>query len=79
MVDENALALALNSGNIAAAGLDVLCQEPPAEDCPLVGARNCFITPHIAWASTEARERLFSSALENVNAFRASAPVNVVI
>lgn len=79
VVDENALALALNSGNIAAAGLDVLCQEPPSEDCPLVGARNCFITPHIAWASTEARERLFSSALENVNAFRASAPVNVVI
>lgn len=79
VIDEAALATALNSGKIAAAGVDVLCQEPPAADCPLVGARNCFITPHIAWASTEARERLFKIALDNVHAFEQGRPVNVVI
>lgn len=78
VVDEDALARALNNGTIAAAGLDVLCQEPPADDCPLIGARNCYITPHIAWASTEARERLFGIALDNVKAFEKGKPINVV-
>lgn len=78
VVDEDALARALNNGTIAAAGLDVLCQEPPADDCPLIGARNCYITPHIAWASTEARERLFNIALDNVKAFVGGNPINIV-
>lgn len=78
VVDEDALARALNNGTIAAAGLDVLCQEPPSADCPLIGARNCYISPHIAWASTEARERLFNIALDNVKAFVGGNPINVV-
>lgn len=78
VVDEDALARALNNGTIAAAGLDVLCQEPPTADCPLIGARNCYITPHIAWASTEARERLFNLALDNVKAFEKGKSINVV-
>lgn len=78
VVDEDALARALNNGTIAAAGLDVLCQEPPSADCPLIGARNCYISPHIAWASTEARERLFNIALDNVKAFVGGNPINIV-
>lgn len=78
LVDEAALAEALNSGKIAAAGLDVLSSEPPAADCPLLCAQNCYITPHIAWASTEARQRLFAIALSNVKAYVAGAPINVV-
>ncbi len=78
VVDEAALASALNEGRIAAAGLDVLSQEPPAADCPLLTARNCFITPHLAWASVEARERLFEIALGNIQAYMGGNPVNVV-
>lgn len=78
VVDEDALARALNNGTIAAAGLDVLCQEPPSADCLLIGARNCYISPHIAWASTEARERLFNIALDNVKAFVGGNPINIV-
>lgn len=69
LVDEVALATALNEGRIYAAGLDVMCQEPPRADNPLLGARNCFITPHIAWATKEARKRLMNIAVDNVSAW----------
>lgn len=78
VVDEADLARALNDGRIAAAGLDVLSQEPPSKECPLLSARNCFITPHLAWASVEARERLFDIALGNVEAYVSGKPTNVV-
>ncbi len=78
LVDEAALADALNEGRIAAAGLDVLSTEPADAACPLPGARNCFITPHVAWASVEARQRLLDITVENIRAFIAGAPVNVV-
>ena len=78
LVDEEALAKALNEGRIYAAGIDVLTQEPPRQGSPLIGARNCYITPHIAWATLAARERLMQIALENVKAFAAGKPQNVV-
>ena len=78
LVDEEALAEALDSGQIAAAGLDVLCQEPPAADNPLFKAKNCYITPHISWATKAARERLLSTVVENVAAFVDGNPRNVV-
>src|SRR5207253_5957946 len=68
VVDED-LAFALNSGIIAGAGLDVLSIEPPAESNPLLSARNCVVTPHIAWATREARSRLLNSAVANVRSF----------
>ena len=78
LVDERALVEALDSGLIAGAGLDVLVQEPPAEDNPLFAARNCYITPHIAWATASARERLMRIVVENVKAFLGGSPQNVV-
>ena len=78
LVDERALADALNGGRIGGAGLDVLSTEPAADDNPLVSAKNCCITPHIAWATREARARLMKVATDNVKAFLAGAPHNVV-
>lgn len=78
LVDETALADALDSGRIAAAGLDVLEEEPPANGSPLLRARNCYITPHIAWATLAARRRLMDIAINNVKAFLRGEPVNVV-
>ncbi len=78
LIDERALAEALNSGRIAGAGLDVLCEEPPPAEHPLYTARHCFITPHISWATSAARRRLMEIAVENVRAFLQGRPQNVV-
>ena len=78
LVDQAALADALNSSRIAGAGLDVLAAEPPLADNPLLTARNCLITPHLAWATRAARARLMSIAVENVRAFLHGAAKNVV-
>lgn len=77
VVDQD-LADALNAGRIAGAGLDVLSIEPPLANNPLLSARNCLVTPHIAWATREARTRLMDLALENLAAFLAGKPQNVV-
>lgn len=78
VVDEDALADALRNGRIAGAGLDVLSAEPPKAENPLFGLKNCFITPHIAWAGFETRERLMKICRENVEAFLNGAPQNIV-
>ena len=78
LIDEPALADALNSNRIAAAALDVLDSEPPKPNNPLLSARNCYITPHIAWASQAARTRCIQIAAENINAFILGAPINTV-
>jgi glycerate dehydrogenase len=77
VVDQD-LADALNAGRLAGAGLDVLSIEPPADANPLLAARNCIVTPHIAWATREARSRLMDLAVDNVAAFLAGRPQNLV-
>ena len=79
LVNEQALADALKSGKLAAAGLDVLVSEPPTSSCPLVGLDNCFITPHIAWATREARIRLMNQAVSNVKAYLDGNVINNVL
>lgn len=78
IIVEQDLANALNRGVIAGAGIDVLSAEPPAADNPLMTAKNCLITPHIAWATQEARKRLMAMTVENLTAFQKGYPVNVV-
>ncbi len=78
LIDEAALADALRSGHIAGAGLDVLSQEPPPAAHPLLGLENCYLTPHIAWATCRARQRLLTIVEQNIQAFLAGKPQNVV-
>lgn len=79
LINEADLAAALNSGQIAAACLDVLSTEPPSVQNPLISAKNCFITPHIAWATFEARQRLMNITVENLKNFLSENPKNVVL
>jgi len=78
LIDEAALAEALNRGQIAGAGLDVLAVEPPLPKNPLLSAKNCLITPHIAWATRAARARLMQTTISNIAAFLRGDPQNVV-
>ncbi|NLB43434.1 MAG: D-2-hydroxyacid dehydrogenase, partial [Clostridiales bacterium] len=78
LIVEEDLAEALNNGRIAGAGLDVLSTEPPKADNPLLTAKNCLMTPHISWATLEARARLMNMAVNNLKAFLEGNPINVV-
>lgn len=78
IIDEQALADALNEGRIAGAGLDVLSTEPPSAGNPLLSAKNCTITPHIAWATKAARQRCLKAVADNIAAFAAGKPINIV-
>ena len=78
LVDEHALRAALDSGHLLGAGVDVLQVEPMAEDCPLLGAPNLVITPHIAWAGVETRHRLMGVVADNLRHFIAGDPINRV-
>lgn len=78
LIDEQALAEALNDGRLGGARLDTLTYEPMREDCPLRGAKNCAITPHIAWAPIETRVRLLEKVAENLKAWINGEPINVV-
>ena len=78
LVEEQALADALNSGKLRAAGVDVVSREPILPENPLLTAKNCYITPHIAWAARETRQRLMEAAAENLRCFLAGSPIHVV-
>ncbi len=77
-MDEQAPADALNAGRAGGAGLDVLAVEPPSADNPLLTAKNCLITPHIAWATRSARRRLMDGVLANIRSFQQGRAENVV-
>lgn len=79
LINERDLAYALRKRTLAAAGVDVLSSEPPRADNPLLRVENCFITPHIAWATYEARVRLMNQAVANLKAYQAGTPINNVI
>ncbi|MGP1419941.1 MAG: D-2-hydroxyacid dehydrogenase [Sphaerochaetaceae bacterium] len=78
LINEQDVTDALNSGKIAAAGLDVVYSEPIKADNPLLGAKNCIITPHISWAPKESRQRIMDITADNIRAFIAGKPINVV-
>jgi glycerate dehydrogenase len=78
VIVEQDLADALNTGRIAGAGLDVLSVEPPPADNPLFGAKNCIVTPHISWATKEARTRLMAATLANFAAWHSGTPINML-
>jgi glycerate dehydrogenase len=78
LVNDADLVRALNEDRLAGAGLDVLSVEPPVRDNPLLTAKNCLITPHIAWATQAARGRLIRTTVDNVRAFLQGQPINVV-
>ena len=78
LVNENDLAEALNIERIAGAALDVVSIEPIKSDNPLLNARNCLITPHMAWSTLSARQRLMGATVENIKAFLSGSPINVV-
>lgn len=78
LINEADLAKALNEGIIAGAALDVLSTEPPQASNPLLSAKNCLITPHNAWISFEARQRIVYTLVENIRAFQEERPINIV-
>jgi glycerate dehydrogenase len=78
LIDEAALRVALDSGVLAGAALDVLSSEPPAPDHPLLAAKNCVLTPHLAWTSLPARQRLLATTVDNVRGILAGTPMHVV-
>ena len=78
LINENDLADALKKGKVAGAGLDVLAEEPAAKSNPLAGMKNCIITPHIAWNSKDARERLVETTIGNLKAYLRGEPINCV-
>ena len=78
LIDEQDVTDALNSGKLAAAGLDVVYSEPIKADNPLLGAKNCIIPPHMSWGAKEARQRIMNITVDNVKAYIDGAPVNVV-
>jgi len=78
LIDEQDVTDALNAGKIAAAGLDVVYTEPISASNPLLGAKNCIITPHMSWGAKEARQRIMNITVDNVKAYLDGAPVNVV-
>ena len=78
LINEKDLAEALRSGKVAGAAVDVVSEEPIKGDNPLLTAPNCIITPHIAWAAKESRQRIMDTTVENVKGFLRGEPVNVV-
>jgi glycerate dehydrogenase len=78
LINEAALAQSLSNGQIAYAAVDVLADEPPKADCPLIGIDNCIITPHQAWASKQSRMRLIDGVADNIRAHIDGSPQNVV-
>ena len=78
LIDEEALSEALNNGKVGGAAVDVVSTEPIRSNNPLLKAKNCIITPHMAWGAKEARKRIVETTLSNIRAFKKGKPQNVV-